>query len=139
MKTPNEFVAFRDQFDKLVIWPLEECKAYKAWLSTVYARNGQYASIAGYSDDGLATLLSPEEAAALIAGGGTMPPKELLELLGLHQQSGNSTSIRKRRTKPKSPPGSHGLRAFNSRRLADSRGTHDRRRPDSHPTHEGNH
>lgn len=135
-------IAFYDARGQLDVWPLSECFAFSVGLlGTVFGRDGSYVLMPIYSDDGLARWLTDEQACELIAGaGGAIPPDSLLESVGLRaRQSDKPKNIRKRRTKPEPVPGAHGLREFNSKRLADSRAMHDRRNPDSLGTHEGDH
>lgn len=138
----RDCIAFHDSNGRLNVWSLSDCLTFNVGTQgTVYSRDGRYVLVPIYSEDGLARLLTDEQACELIAGaGGAIPPDELLESVGLRaRQSEKPTNKRKRRNKPKLIQASHGLAAFNRQRLADSRGMHDRRNPDSLPTHEGDH
>ena len=138
----RDCIAFHDSNGRLNVWSLSECLTFNVGMhGTVCHRDGRYVLVPIYSEDGLARLLTDQEACELIAGaGGAIPPDELLESVGLRaRQTEKPTNKRKRRTKPKQIPASHGLGTFNRQRGADSRGMHDRRQPESRPSHEGDH
>lgn len=121
----HDCIAFYQADGKLEIWPIFDCEQYPSGTigELIFERDNKWAALPLLSENGMALPLSHQEACARIAASGVLPPDCLLEACDHRHLKRDKTTIRnKRRTKAKRSPSTHGLKAFNSQRNADSRG-----------------